>query len=116
MPMFNNTLIGIGKLCYAHCKVTFTKYDVTIYDKQEKPILEGWCEKRRKMWRFALHQKPQANSTESEYMTFHIFSVYDPPTVETLVRQFHTAAGFQVKPTWLNSIKASNYESWPGLT
>jgi hypothetical protein len=32
------------------------------------------------------------------------------------VKYFHACAGFPVQKTWLASIKAGNFESWPGLT
>ena len=45
-----------------------------------------------------------------------VFSAYDLPSVDALVRYFHAAAGFPVRDTWLKAIKAGNYRSWPGLT
>ena len=44
------------------------------------------------------------------------YSAYHLPSVRALVRYFHAAAGFPVRATWLQAIKAGNYESWPGLT
>ena len=33
-----------------------------------------------------------------------------------LVRYIHAAAGFPMNHTWLNAIKAGNFDTWPGLT
>eukprot|EP00957_Ditylum_brightwellii_P029408 2223112-Ditylum_brightwellii.AAC.1 len=35
-----------------------------------------------------------------------VFSAYDLPSVDALVRYFHAAAGFPVRDTWLKAIKA----------
>ena len=56
-----------------------------------------------------------AHSQEKQ-ATLEAFSAYELPSVETLVIYFHTAAGYPVIDTWLKAIKASNYDSWPGLT
>ena len=44
MPSFKHTLLGIGKICDADCKVVFTKEAVVVYNAQEQPILSGWRE------------------------------------------------------------------------
>ena len=44
------------------------------------------------------------------------FSAYDLPSVKTLIRYLHDAAGFPVRFTWLAAIKAGNYSSWLVLT
>ena len=36
--------------------------------------------------------------------------------MEVLVRYFHADAGFPVSSTWLKSIKAGKFSSWPELT
>ena len=36
--------------------------------------------------------------------------------MKSLVRYFHAASGLPVRSTWLDTIKASNFASWPGLT
>ena len=38
---FQHSLLGIGIMCDKDCKVQFTKYKVTIYDKNNKPFLTG---------------------------------------------------------------------------
>ena len=41
--------------------------------------------------------------------------MYDLPSVASLVRYLHGAAGFLTKRTWLNAIKADRFDTWPGL-
>ena len=56
---------------------------------------------------------PYASGKSSDLQAF---SDYELPIVEALVRYVHSAAGLPVKSTWLDSIKAVNFASWPGLT
>ena len=41
---------------------------------------------------------------------------YNLPSVESLVRYMHVAAGFPVKSTYLKAIKKGNFATWPVLT
>ena len=107
----------------------FHKFTVTIYDLQGIPLLQGWQDsKGSKLWCFSL--RPQ-NFTpyyaekygqaftvipKSKSSDLQAFSAYDLPNVEALVRYVHVAAGFPVKSTWLDAIKAGNFASWSGLT
>ena len=43
-------------------------------------------------------------------------NAHDLPSVVSLVRYLHAAAGFPVKYTWLAAIKAGNFFTWLGLT
>ena len=58
-----------------------------------------------------MHMLPDDHKTT----TLQSFSDYDIPSVEALIRYFHVAAGFPVRNTWLEFIKAGNFVSWPGL-
>ena len=44
MPSFKHTLLGIGKICDADCKVVFTKEAVVVYNPQQHPSISGWRE------------------------------------------------------------------------
>ena len=48
--------------------------------------------------------------------TLKAYSAYDLPSVRTLIRYFHAAAGYLVRSTWLKAIGSGNYSTWPGLT
>ena len=52
----------------------------------------------------------------ADQSTLKVYSTYDLPSVESLVRYFHAAAGFPVRATWINAIKMGNYRTWPSLT
>jgi hypothetical protein len=36
--------------------------------------------------------------------------------IQQSIKYLHAVAGFPVKETWLDAIKAGNYVTWPGLT
>ena len=60
MPSFTNTLIGVGLICDAYCKVLFVKKDVVVISPEGKNILTGWREKNLpKLWRFSLNSTEQ---------------------------------------------------------
>ena len=60
MPFFTNTLIGVGPICNADCKVLFTKKYVVIISPEGKTILTFWIKKKLpKLWRFALKSNGQ---------------------------------------------------------
>ena len=55
MPGFKHTLIDVGLLCDADCKVTFTRVAVIARDSQVSPVLTGWREQSGpRLWRIAL--------------------------------------------------------------
>jgi hypothetical protein len=56
MPSFKHTLLGIGKICDAGCRVEFTKDAVIVYNPQQPPILSGWRKTTgAKLWRISLN-------------------------------------------------------------
>ena len=122
MPGFAHNLVGIGPFCDKDCSVLHTKNSVTIFDPQGTPILAGWREKDgARLWRISLStdDSPPPCPLPFEVPTkssLSAFSAYDLPSVEALVCYLHAAAGFPVKDTWLEAIKAGFYDSWPGLT
>ena len=120
MPTFKNTLVGIDPICDAGCTVTFTSKYVTVYSARGLPILTGWRETHLpKMWRFALSPTENPTTPENsrnERTSLHAYISYYLPSVAALVRYLHAAAGFPTKNTWLNNIKAGNFDTWPGLT
>jgi hypothetical protein len=43
-------------------------------------------------------------------------NVYSLPSIPQSINYLHAAAGFPVKETWIDAIKAGNFVTWPGLT
>ena len=123
MPAFRHNLLGIGIMCNKDCKVLFTKRSVIIYDKNKKPFLTGWSKTGgANVWRISLHPdmanvQPCPNDPDNiqEEATLGVFSAYDLPYIEVIVKYLHTSAGYHEQDTWIKPIKAGNYESWPGI-
>ena len=66
-------------------------------------------EEDRQAFPFVLY----ANGNSSN---LQVFSAYDLPRVEAIVRYVRANVGIPVKSTWLDDIKAGNFSTWPGLT
>ena len=124
IPGFQHNLVGIGLLCNCSCKVIYDKHTVHFLDETSKVLLKGWREPTGAcLWRFYLrsgrHNQSPENSPpapDPPPLTLASNNAYDMPSIKSLVRFLHAAAGFPVKSTWLAAIKASNYATWTGLT
>ena len=111
--------MGIGEFCDADCKALFTKTSVTIFDKKWEPVIKGWRgENGPKLWNIFLltNEDDSPVRNQAEHITLGVYIAYDILSVAALVQYFHAAAGYPVRFTWLNAIKAGNYSSWTGLT
>ncbi|KAL7530484.1 hypothetical protein ACHAXR_003518, partial [Thalassiosira sp. AJA248-18] len=42
--------------------------------------------------------------------------VFELPSSEKTIAYYQAAAGFPTKETWMDAIRAGNYDTWPGLT
>ena len=118
MTSFTITLIGVGPICNADCKVLFTKKDVVVISPEGKTILTGWREKTPpKLWSFAFKPKGQEKlDTTTNLLVPAAHNAYDLPSLEALAKYMYAAAGFPVKSTWLRAIKKGNFATWPRLT
>ena len=119
MPGFHHNLLGIGEFCNADCNVLFTKSSVTIFDKKGEPLITGWRDNNGpKLCNVSLlpNEDDSLVRNKEEHTMIGVYSAYDLPFFASLVRYFHAYAGYPVRYTWLNAIKAGNYASWIGLT
>ncbi len=85
--------------------VTIHKPDTLNITLNKPPVLQGCKEKGQKLWTIATSEE------EDE-----INNVYNLPSTKQSIRYLHAAAGFLVKSTWMQAIKAGNYVTWPRLT
>ena len=121
-PGFQEYLIGIGPICDADYRVTFTNDAVIIYSPKGHTVLTGWRETEgTRLWSMSLLLNADfvpdiATSPDNQQSTLEAFSAYDIPSVEGLLQYFHAAAGLTVLDNWLKDVKAGNFKSWPGLT
>ena len=114
----------MGPLCDHGCTVLYDKKSVHVMDKTSKVLLRGWFEPTGAcLWRFSLrpgmHHHTHDGSPHAyppPLPTLTAKNDYNMTSVKALVRFLHTAAGFPVKSTWLSTIRAGSYATWPGLT
>ena len=112
MPGLCHTLIGVGPLCGAKFVVTFTRDAVIVHYKQGTAVLTSWRESTGpQLWRIDL-QPGDSNlpSMPNNYKqdTLAASIPYELPSVVSLIRYFHAAAGFPVRSTWLKASGAGN--------
>jgi hypothetical protein len=73
------------------------------------PILQG-C-KNAGLWTVTLDQK-EKHEPQNETVN----NVYSIPSMKEAIRYLHAAAGFPVKDTWLEAIRAGNFITWLGVS
>ena len=100
--------------------VLFDSNAVTIFSKDNKTILlKGWSDTTgAKLWCFSIRTEDNLVSSfhPTPPTTPAALNAHDLPSIGSLIRYLHAAAGFPVKSTWLAAIKAGNFSTWPGLT
>ncbi len=71
------------------------------------PILQG-C-KSEGLWTVTVGNMEQVGFQQK------VNNVYNIPSTKESVRYIHAAAGFPVKESWIDVIKAGNCTTWPGI-
>ena len=60
---------------------------------------------------------PNTNNTEDRSRQYTMINnVYEQPSTRQIKRYYHARAGFPIKATWLETIQARFYATWPMLT
>ena len=82
-----------------------------VISPESKTILTGWIEKNLpNLWRFSLKANEQGKiDTTTNLIPPAVHSAYDLPSLESLVRYMHAAAGFTVNSIWLKAIKKGKF-------
>jgi hypothetical protein len=117
LPGLKRSLLSVSKMSDEGYTTIFHPGEegVTIHKKgtirlttSEPPVLKGEKENLAKLWTISTTETAQQKET--------VHNVYSLPSIPHTIRYLHAAAGFPVKETWLDAIKAGNYVTWPGLT
>jgi hypothetical protein len=56
------------------------------------------------------------SATQNDHISEEANNVYSLPSIPQSIKYLHAATGFQVKKTWIDTIKAGNFITWPSLT
>ena len=100
MPNFHHNLMGISQLCDHKFRVMFDKTSITVYIPDGEVLLRVWCEPAgNKLWRFSLHPQDHPSSPTDCKSDPVALNSHDLPSIVSLVRYLHVAAGFQVNST-----------------
>ena len=92
MSIFQENLVGMGPMCDAYYKVTFTKHAVTIKRFTGTPIIPDWHESDGPcLWRIYLlpnseNVPPLSSAPDIHKASLQYFSTYDLTSVEALVQ------------------------------
>jgi len=117
LPGLKRSLLSVSKMSDEGYTTIFHPGEegVTIHKKgtfnittSEPPVLKGEKENMAKLWTIS--------ATDNSKKREEVNNVYSLPSIPQTIRYLHAAAGFPVKETWLDAIKAGNYVTWPGLT
>ena len=117
LPGLKRSLLSVSKMSDEGYTTIFHPGEegVTIHKKgtirlttSEPPVLKGEKENMAKLWTIS--------ATKTSNCKEEVHNVYSLPSIPHTIRYLHAAAGFPVKETWLDAIKAGNYVTWPGLT
>jgi hypothetical protein len=68
----------------------------------EPPILQGCKSKGAKLWTI---------SADDLLTKEQVKKVYDLPSISQTVQYLHAVAGFPTEETWINAIKAGNFNT-----
>jgi hypothetical protein len=91
--------------------VTVHKKDTITITTTKPPILQGSKSRGAKLWTTSAKY-----TTKKERAKEWANNAYDLPSIKQIVRYLHAAAGFPVEDTWIQAIKAGNFNAWPTIT
>jgi hypothetical protein len=84
------------------------KKDTLTITTSKPPVLLGCKSNQEKLWMVSANQNDQISEEAN--------NVYSLPSIPQTITYLHAAAGFPVKVTWMDAIKAGNFTTWPSLT
>ena len=110
------SLLSILQLCDSNCSALFTKKDVTIFNSENTPVLNGTRNTSDGLWDVIIetsHPKPPITAIiiQQENSVLRL----DKKKSE-LASCLHTAEGCPKRSTFIQVINNGNFITWPGLT
>jgi hypothetical protein len=55
------------------------------------------------------------SANQNDQISEEAKKVYSLPSIQQTITYLHAAAGFPVRETWMDAIKAENFITWPSL-
>jgi hypothetical protein len=83
-----------------------------------EPVLEAPRCTSTSLWLMPLKTKTNGVNQASniEGVTERANAIFELPSTRQTILYHHASAGFPIKETFLNAVRAGNYATWPGLT
>ncbi|KAL7525440.1 hypothetical protein ACHAWF_004304, partial [Thalassiosira exigua] len=128
VPGVQETLVSGSKLADANYITVLDNKELNIYDGEttqvlpsEKPVLQGYRCRNTGLWRIPLKPVVHNENVDTKLIqcppkSEAIANVFELPSKAKQIAYYHAAAGFPVKSTWINAVRAGNYSTWQGLT
>ncbi len=117
LPGLKQSLLSVNKMSEIGYTTIFNPGEegVSIHKKgtltittSKPPVLQGCESNQEKLWTVSANKMTKISEEAN--------NVYSLPSIPQTITYLHAAAGFPVKETWMNTIKAGNVISWPSLT
>jgi hypothetical protein len=136
VPGLHSTLISIPKMVDEDNIVVFDKKSAKTYDATtttitatEKPVLDAPRCTSTGLWLMPLEADGNKENGGHHYgnierdktsniggVSERANAIFELPSTHQTILYHHTSAGFPVKETFLNAVRAGNYATWSGLT
>ncbi len=127
IPNLHSKLISVPKMADHGYIAVFDKNEARIYDgttttitASEEPIIVALRCEDTGLWKMELDLDFEILGREhSEQFVAGVDeanAIFNLPNTRQSLMYFHAAAGFPVKETFLDAVRAGNYATWPGLT
>ncbi len=125
-PNLHSTLISVPKMADHEYIAVFVKIEARIYDGttttitalEEPIIIVPWWEDTS-LWKMELDLDFEILGREHPEQFVagvdEANAIFDLPNTRQSLMYLHAAAGFPVKETFLDAVRARNYATWPGL-
>jgi hypothetical protein len=117
LPGFRQSLLSVNKMSEEGYTTIFHPGEegVSIHKKgtltittSEPPVLQGCKSNQEKLLTVSANQNDQISEEAN--------NIYSFPSIPHTMTYLHAAAGFPIKETWMDTIKAGNFIAWPSLT
>jgi hypothetical protein len=133
VPGLHSTLVSIPKIVDKDYIVVFDKKLAKTYDAKTtritttaEPVLEAPRCTSAGLWLMPLETKTNGGNQNGniagdrasniEGVTERANAIFELLSTRQTILYHHASAGFPIKETFLNAVRAGNYATWPGLT
>ncbi len=127
VPNLHTTLISVPKMAEHGYIAVFDKHEASIYDRTTTKLMASgnpiivapWCEDTG-LWKMELDldYKILGRKDPKHFIAGvdKANAIFNLPNTRHSLLYYHALAGFPMKETFLDAVRAGNCTTWPGLT